>query len=328
VLSTIPVDGDTAVAINSNVSAIFSEVMDPLSITPTSFTLRHGTTSVLGDINYSGSTALLNPVIDLEFNTLYTATITTGAKDLSNNGLASNYVWTFRTVRDTAGPPPPPAPRGPSLVNLNSAGNYAILGGSTITNVISVGTIVTGNVGLYPGVLASITGLIAGPGVVVGTITAADTPGEAAILIQAKLDLTNAYNDARDRALSVIVVSDGELGGKTLEPGLYISAIGSFAVTSSDVTLTGNVDDTWIFQCPSSTFKVLSNRKVILAGAAQDKNIFWSVGTSATLGTYSETHGNILADQAITLETGAKLYGRALTRIAAVTLDASIVTKP
>jgi hypothetical protein len=77
-----------------------------------------------------------------------------------------------------------------------------------------------------------------------------------------------------------------------------------------------------------STLVTDSGTSIVLAGGAQAKNIYWSVGTSATLGTNSIFYGNILADQAITLTTGATLYGRALTRIAAVTLDSSTITKP
>ena len=79
---------------------------------------------------------------------------------------------------------------------------------------------------------------------------------------------------------------------------------------------------------PSSTLTVISGRKIILAGGAQAKNIYWSVGSSATIGTGAQMMGNILADQAITFQTNATFTGRALTRIAAVTYDSNIVTKP
>jgi hypothetical protein len=79
---------------------------------------------------------------------------------------------------------------------------------------------------------------------------------------------------------------------------------------------------------PSSTLTVLSGRKVILAGGARAANIFWQVGSSATLGTTSAMEGTIMASASITLDTGAVLNGRALTQIGAVTLDTSTVTKP
>jgi hypothetical protein len=121
----------------------------------------------------------------------------------------------------------------------------------------------------------------------------------------------------------------GELGGRTLAPGLYQSAPGSYEITSLDLTLDagGDPNAVWIFQM-ATTLHILSNRQVILAGGAQACNVFWQVGTSATLSTYSVFKGTIMADQSITLETGATLHGRALARIGAVTLDANTITIP
>jgi len=190
------------------------------------------------------------------------------------------------------------------------------------------GTTINGNLGLSPGGLSSVTGFP--PGVVNGTIFTADNVAQKAIVDQAKLDLTRAFNDAAGRSTNAIVVSDGELGGKTLAPGLYKSAPGSFVITSVDCTLDaqGDAEAVFIFQMPSSTLTVGNGRQVILAGGAQTKNIFWQVGTSATLGTTCIFKGTIMADQSITLQTGARLDGRALARIAAVTIDTNVVTKP
>lgn len=104
-----------------------------------------------------------------------------------------------------------------------------------------------------------------------------------------------------------------------------ISGIGANGILKLDAG--GNPNAVWIFKM-SSTFITDAGTSIVLAGGAQAKNIYWSVGTSATLGTNSVFYGNILADQSITLTTGAKLTGRALTRIASVTLDSNIVTKP
>jgi hypothetical protein len=122
----------------------------------------------------------------------------------------------------------------------------------------------------------------------------------------------------------------GELGGLTLAPGLYEAPGGSFDITSVDLTLDaqGDVNAVWIFQMPSSTLTVGSGVKVTLAGGASANNIYWQVGSSATIQTTAEMKGNILADQSITLETGAILLGRALTRIGAVTLDDNAITIP
>jgi hypothetical protein len=313
VISTDPANVATGVALNKIITAIFSEAMNPSTITTTTFTVKIGTTPVSGTVTYAGTGAIFTPASNFAVSTTYTATITIGAEDVAGNALASDYVWNFTT--DSALPP-----GGPATVNLDCAARFAVLAGSTVTNTGN--TIVDGDLGLSPG--SAVTGFP--PGTVVnGAIHINDAAAN-----NAKLCLTTAYNDAAGRTLNVIVVSDGELGGKTLAPGLYKSAPGSFGITSSNLTLDagGDANATWIFQMPSSTLTVGNGRQVILAGGAQAKNIFWQVGTSATIGTTAAMKGTILADQSITLRTGATLIGRALTRIAAVTLDANAITIP
>jgi hypothetical protein len=104
VLSVIPVNGATSVAVNGKVSVTFSEAMNASTLTSSSFKLMNGTTSVSGTVTYSGSTATFTPSSALTGSTVYTASITTAAKDLAGNALASNFVWTFTTVAVT--PPP------------------------------------------------------------------------------------------------------------------------------------------------------------------------------------------------------------------------------
>jgi hypothetical protein len=314
VILSNPSCGATGVATNTTVNTTFSEPMDPLTITTANLLLTGpGTTSVQGVVVYNAVSriATFTPVSALAASTLYTFTVSTGVRDLAGNAMAANYVCTFTTA---AGPGVGPAP-----VDLKSAAGFVILAGSTVTNIGL--TKVNGDLGLSPG--TAVTGFP--PGVVNGTQHVADP-----IAAQAKLDLTTAFNDAAGRSLNVIIVATGELGGLTLAPGLYRSGISSFAITSADLTLDaqGNPNAVWIFQMPSSTLTVGNGRKVILAGGATAANIFWSVGTSATLGTTSVVQGTIMADQSITLNTGAVLNGRALARIAAVTLDTNIVTKP
>lgn len=204
----------------------------------------------------------------------------------------------------------------PLPVTLGAAGDYAVLAGSTVTNTGP--SVVTGDLGLSPG--TAVTGFPP------GTLIGAQHIGDSTVA-QAKLDLTTAYNDAAGRTKCVILVA-GNLGGQTLSPGLFKST-SSLAVSSGDLTLDagGNPNAVWIFQM-ASTWAMTPGRKVILAGGAQAKNIWFQVGSSATLGTTSIMYGTILADQSITIETGAVLNGRALARIAAVTLDSCTVTKP
>ena len=211
-------------------------------------------------------------------------------------------------------------PSGPLAIDLGCAAPYAVLAGSTI---VSTGpSIINGNVGLSPG--SALVGFP--PGIINGTqeIT---TPEAAA----AKLCLTSAYIEGQGRSLNRISLP-GQLGGLTLAPGLYsnssttgISGTGANGILTLDAQ--GNANAVWIFQI-GSTLTTDPATSVVLAGGAQAKNIFWIVGTSATLGTTSVLYGNILADQSITLNTGAVLNGRALTRIAAVTMAASTITKP
>jgi len=213
-------------------------------------------------------------------------------------------------------------PGSPAGINLGSAGNFAVLAGSGVSNT-GVTTHIIGDVGAFP--TATMNGLLAGN--VDGILYTAADP----IVGLAKTALTTAYNDAQSRSLNAISLP-GQLGGLTLAPGLYVnSSTSGISGTGANGILTldagGDANAVWIFKM-GSTLVTDAGTSIVLAGGAQAKNIYWSVGTSATLGTNSIFYGNILADQAITLTTGATLYGRALTRIAAVTLDSSTITKP
>jgi uncharacterized protein (TIGR03437 family) len=195
-------------------------------------------------------------------------------------------------------------------VNLRSDSSFALLAGTTVT-VTGAGTI-TGNVGIFPG-----TAYVAGnPAVTVNGTIFAGGP----VAAQAQADLTTAYNDAAGRSVAPITVS-GNIGGQTLAPGLYKST-SSLAVSSGDLTLDagGNGNAVWIFQI-ASTLTTTSGRKVILANGANAANIFWQVGTSATIGTTSVFQGNILAAVSISMLTGSTLSGRALAQGGAVSLD-------
>ena len=213
-------------------------------------------------------------------------------------------------------------PGSPAGINLGSAGNFAVLAGSGVSNT-GVTTHIIGDVGAFP--TATINGLLAGN--VDGILYTSADP----IVGLAKTALTTAYNDAQSRSLNAISLP-GQLGGLTLAPGLYVnSSTSGISGTGANGILTldagGDANAVWIFKM-GSTLVTDAGTSIVLAGGAQAKNIYWSVGTSATLGTNSIFYGNILADQAITLTTGSTLYGRALTRIAAVTLDSSTITKP
>lgn len=215
-------------------------------------------------------------------------------------------------------------------INLNSAAGYAILAGSAVSNVPA--SAVTGNVGLSPAAGSKITGF--GAGEITGIVYTADATGPAGSvpnatgLTAAKGDLTVAYNDAAGRTATDIVLLAGNIGGLTLTPGLYKSS-GSLQISSGDLTFDalGDPNAVFIIQI-ASTLNTTSGRQVILAGGALAKNIFWQVGSSATLGTTTVMKGTIMADQSISLNTGARIEGRLLARIAAVTIKSSTVVKP
>jgi hypothetical protein len=199
-------------------------------------------------------------------------------------------------------------------VALGSAANFGVLAGSTVTS--SGATIVNGDLGLWPG--SSVSGFP--PGKVTGTMHVSDPTAQAA-----EGDLTTAFNDAAGRSTAPAIVA-GNIGGQTLPPGLYKST-DSLEISSGDLTLDGQGDPNavFIFQI-ATTFITTSGRQVILIGGAQAANVFWQVGTSATIGTTSGIKGNIMADQSISIQTGATLQGRALARIGAVTLEGNGVT--
>jgi hypothetical protein len=201
-------------------------------------------------------------------------------------------------------------------VPLRSAAKFAVLAGSTVTN--DGPTVVTGNLGLSPG--SAVVGFPPGK-VVDGSIHAAD--GEAA---QAKHDLTTAYNDAAGRKNPHLLPSD--IGGMTISPGLYRSP-SALAITGN-VTLDGkgDADSVFIIQVPTKLTTAV-NSSVTLIGRARARNIFWQVGSSATLKKASVFKGIILAHMSISLGTGATVAdGRLLARIGAVTLLRNIVTEP
>ena len=222
---------------------------------------------------------------------------------------------TSRTASKKAVAPSSTAMVANTLVapNLGSARSFAVLAASTVTNTgVSA---INGDLGLSPGI--SVTGFP--PGMLAGTQHISDP-----MTAQAQLDLTAAYNDAAGRTLGAITLA-GNLGGMTLAPGLYKST-SSLEISSGDLTLDaqGDANAVYIFQM-GSTFVSTVGRKIILAGGAQAANIYWQVGSSATLGVSSVFKGNIMALASITANNGASVDGRLLARTAAVTLDNNVV---
>ena len=199
-------------------------------------------------------------------------------------------------------------------VNLGAADNFAILAGSTITNTGS--SVINGDLGLSPG--TAVTGFP--PGTVNGTQHVANT--EAA---NAQAALTTAYNNAAGQTPVSTVPT--ELGGTTKTAGIYDSAAGTFGITGTlTLDAAGDPNAVFIFKT-ASTLITAGASNVVLTNGAQACNVFWQVGSSATLGTNSTFKGNILALTSATLTTGANVEGRVLARNGAVTLDTNTVTR-
>jgi hypothetical protein len=199
-----------------------------------------------------------------------------------------------------------------SPVGLGTDSSFAVLAGSTVTNTGP--SVVNGDLGVSPG--TAVTGFP--PGLVNGTIHAAD-----AVAGQGQTDLTTAYNDAAGRTPPVAV--SGDLGGQTLTPGVYNSTSSLGLTGNLTLNAAGDPDAVFIFQA-GSTLTTASASDITLINGAQACNVFWQVGSSATLGTTSTFIGNILANASITLNTGVTLQGRALARNGAVTLDDDAIT--
>ena len=203
---------------------------------------------------------------------------------------------------------------GPT-VGLGTATSFAVLAGSAISNTGS--SVINGNIGSYP--TATISGFP--PGLVNGTNHLGD-----AVTQGAKTDLLTAYNDAAGR--TPVTTLPTELGGTTVMSGFYSSAAGTFGITGN-VTLNaqGDPNAVFIFKM-ASTLTTANGSSVTLINGAQSCNVFWQVGSSATIGGSTTFRGSILALTSITLVTAATVDGRVLARNGAVTLDTNTITVP
>jgi len=309
VLSVAPAGGATGICQNTSVVATFSDAMNPSTINTTTFTLTAPGTppvAVAGTVTYDPSSyaATFTPTSALALDTLYTATITTGAQDLAGNPLAADYVWTFTTSATAC----------TATVPLGTACMFGGLGGSTLTS--EGPSDVTGDIGTWSG--SAITGFP--PGTFTGTEDAGD-----AVAMTAQGDLTTAYNYAAAAPGGAILPAD--IGGETLAPGVYktTSAQPSLGITG-DLTLSG--DGVYIFQIVSSLTTAANNSDVILSGGATAQDVFWQVGSSATLGSTTTFAGTIMAQASVSLGTGAILNGRALARTGGVTMLSNPVNVP
>lgn len=301
VASTTPEDGATGVPTSSVITATFSAAMDPATITDTTFTLTKAGTAVLGKVAYASGVGTFKPTAQLATGAPYTATISTKVTSATGTPLAKDFSWSFKA--------------GQAPLNLDVASPYAIMAADTITNVMTPGTVVTGDLGISPG--NTLTGFP--PGVYAGKVHAGDSASANAK--KAELD---AYADAIARLDPSDLAAD--LKGLTLTPGLYKNG-GDVTLSSGTFTLDakGAEDAVFILQI-GATLTTSTDTQVILANGAKANNVYWAVGTAATLGAKSKFKGTLLATTAIKLSTGASVEGRLFAQTSSVALDSSTVT--
>jgi hypothetical protein len=365
-VSTTPANTATNVPLNQAVSGTFSEAMNPLSLTTATFLLTGpGATQIVGTVSYDpiNFIATFTPSVLLTANTLYTATITNGATDLAGNSLGTTGApnpWSFTTGTLTTASP----------INLGSAALFGSFGGGAGMTNQGIFTVINGDIGTT-GVSTIITGFHDNTpgctytetplnmGLVNGSIDTAPPPPTvacpnegtavtAAIAAKAAADALVAYNAlvALPNGLDVSTCPGcggglaGELGNRTLAPGVYKSAPGSYSISQGTLTLDaqGNPNAFWAFQM-ATTLTVgtpSAHQSVLLINGAQAKNVFWQVGTAATIngilggGTMS---GTIIAQAGISVSTAGvvavtTINGRLLVLTGPATVVNTVVNTP
>ena len=206
---------------------------------------------------------------------------------------------------------PPSANAAAAPVNLGVAAGFGVLGATTVTNAGA--TVVSTDVGVSPG--TAVTGFP--PGTVGGTLH----PGDA-VASQAHTDMTIASDDAAARVPDFVLT--GDIGGTTLTPGVYNATL-SLGITGA-LTLDGRGDPNAVFIIQTGSTLITQPASIVnLINGVQACNVFWLVGSSATLGVASTFSGTVLAFTSITVSAGASITGRALARNGAVTLDTNTV---
>ena len=326
VSATNPADGATGVLVNAKISATFSKPMDPLTITSATLTVKQGNSQVAGTVVYGpGTSATFTAFNQLASNTLFTATVSTGVKDVAGNSIAAAFSWSFTTGTAVA--------KGPAPVGLGTAGNFAILAKTSISTVPT--SAVTGDIGISPAaasyitafsLVADSTNVFATSPQIVGKAYAANyavpTPSN---LTTAVSNMETAYTDAASRPTpDFLELGTGAIGGKTLVPGLYKWT--TTVTVLDDVVISGGANDVWIFQT-TKDLTMAGAKHITLAGGAQAKNVFWQVTGKVTLGTGAHFEGILLCKTEVTLQTGTTMNGRILAQTQ-VALQQATVTQP
>ena len=359
IIGTNPVSAAVNVPVNMSISATFSGGMDPTTITTATFTLAvaGGGASVTGSVTYDPATQIASfvPAANLAANTQYTAMISNPVKDLFGNALASSAApnpWSFTTGNSV----------GPIGPNLGAASTFGSVGGGAGITNMGTNTVINGDIGTT-GASTLVTGFNdAAPGctytetplnigIVNGTIYTAPPPptgacpnegtsATLAIATQAASDALAAFNNLSPASRpGGTDPGAGQLGGLTLPPGIYKAAAGAFMITGSDLTLDarGDANAIWVFQTASTLTVGAAGapRSVILINGAQAKNVYWQVGSVATINAAGggTMVGTIIASAGVTFSTAGNatittLNGRALGLNASVTMVNTVVNVP
>ncbi len=348
VILTDPLNNATNVDVNKIVSATFNTVMDSTTINASTYFVKQGTNLIPGVVSYSGTKASFTPTNPLALNTVYTATVTTGAKDKTGKALANNYVWSFTT---SSQPPPSPSILGSASTFGAFGGNAGITnqGLNTVINNGGIGTTAASTLvtGFHDGITNAVyTETPLNKGLVTGGIyTAPPAPGTSTtyqIAYNAFLDATNAYNSLSPASMpGGTDPGAGELGGLTLAPGVYKSASGTFKITNGNLTLDamGNPNAVWVFQTASGLTVGIAGpsgaRSVNMINGGLPKNVYWYVGSAATINAAGGgiMVGTIISQAGVTFSTAGNavqtvLNGRALSLSASVTMVNTTINVP
>lgn len=343
------------------VTATFDLAMDPTTIIPASFSLAPvgGALLIPASVSYNAATkvATYTTAAALSVNTSYTAVIQSTVKSAAGTAIGCPFAWTFKTAAAPAA--------GPVPVALGAATSFGIAAAAGITNTITApNTVINGNAVLSPtpncNAVAVDTaggfGLCAGsPPTIKGTVfsslyspVAGPTPAQIKADLRAAYDSIMKANLPNATVLGCGIIGTGGGGGAltgcagnaTLPPGVYISSTDSSIGVTGTLTLDGQGDQNarFIFQMPSSTLTTATGAvgapaaTINLINGAKASNVFWQVGSSATIGAYSLFQGNVLADTSITMGTGSTSCGRllagAVTATGAFVFDSNVVSVP
>jgi hypothetical protein len=362
IVSTVPANAATDVPLSQAVSATFSEAMNPLTITNATFTLAGpGAVAVVGTVSYDAIDfiATFTPTLPLTASTTYIATITSGATDLAGNPLGTTGApnpWSFTTG---AAAVPPPIILGPTISLFGGFGGAAGMTNQGIETVVNGDIGTTGSSTLITGFHDTSLPIVGAVwpctytqtplniGQVNGTIDTAPPPpttecpleGTAAtdaIATAALAEAQTAYNTLKSDASTGVLAA--EVGNTTIYPGVYTNAT-TVGITEGNLTLDaqGNPNATWVFQIGSALTvgEAANARSVILTNGAQAKNVYWQVGSAATInaaggGTFE---GTIISQAGISVSTAGvvaitTINGRLIALGAATTLVNTVINTP